>query len=142
MLRGPIEMRNGVLNVVATLGAMTSHRRGIDLGLTAAVLFWIVVWGGFMVGVGWFVLGVLPRLGRRGARAVQVGVEGFFPALVDAGGIDEDDLCVARGGDAKPRVAPGPARRGPGPTARCIRKGWLPCWPPIRPNTRPSPGPE
>jgi len=67
-------MRSGVLDVVATLGAVASHRRGIDLGLTAAVLFWIVVWGGFMVGVGWFVFGVLPRLGRRGARAVQVGV--------------------------------------------------------------------
>ena len=74
MLRGSIEMRSGVLDVVATLGAVASHRRGIDLGLTAAVLFWIVVWGGFMVGVGWFVLEVLPRLGRRGARAVQVGV--------------------------------------------------------------------
>ena len=39
--------------------------------------------------------------------AVHVAVDGFFPALVDAGGIDEDDLCVARGVDAEQGVPRG-----------------------------------
>ena len=39
--------------------------------------------------------------------AVHVAVDGFFPALVDAGGIDEDDLVLARGVDAEQRVPRG-----------------------------------
>ena len=39
--------------------------------------------------------------------AVHVAVDGFFPALVDAGGIDEDDLVLARGVDAKQRMPRG-----------------------------------